>query len=156
MRLSISKIKNWRKYEIQQLRELINTMSNDELAQYFNVPIHTIVHAMSKYKIQRNPDFVTQLKTHAENNNPNWKGGISKDGARYSALQRQRHPEHKRARDAVYRALKDGTLIKPLQCQECGEVKSLQGHHESYEESKFLQVEWVCRKCHRKKHGNLH
>ena len=54
---------------------------------------------------------ISQLKSG--DSNPNWKGGISKDHARYLAIQRERYPEHKKARDAVYAALKKGILIKP-------------------------------------------
>ncbi len=157
MRLRISKVKNWRKAELQELRELVNQMSNDELSRHFNVPTYNIVNTMTKHGIQRDPAFVLELKSHKEENNPNWKDGISRDGARYSAIQRERHPEHKKARDAVYRALKEGALIKPAACQDCGkETDDLQGHHESYDESRYLDVAWVCRKCHRKRHGGLH
>ena len=156
MALRISKIKNWRKAELLELGKLVNQMSNDELARHYNVPISNIVNTMMKHGIQRDPDFVNELKSHKGEDNLNWRGGISKDGARYSRIQRERHPEHKAARDAVYRALKEGRLIKPSICQDCGEEKALQGHHESYEKDKYLEIVWVCRKCHRIRHEGLH
>jgi len=157
MRLRISKVKNWRRAELQELRELVNTKSNEELAQHFNVPINNIINTMTKHGISRDGSFVKELKSHKEEDNPNWKGGLSKDTARYLRIQRERHPEHKRARDAVYRALKEGKIIKPDRCQDCGRVtRDIHGHHESYEENRFLEIVWVCRKCHRKRHGNLH
>lgn len=52
------------------------------------------------------------------------------------------------ARNAVLRALEDGTLKKG-KCK-CGS-SDVQAHHEDYR--KPLEVKWVCRKCHDKEHG---
>ena len=156
MSLRFSKIKNWKKAELLELGKLVNQMSNDELARHYNVPITNIVRTLIKYEIQRDPDFIKELKSHKGEDNSNWRGGLSQDGARYSRIQRARHPEHKAARDAVYRALKEGRLLKPIQCQDCGEEKPLQGHHESYDKNKYLEVIWVCRTCHRIRHEGKH
>ena len=60
--------------------------------------------------------------------------------------QKAKHPERIKARQAVYRAIKTGRLVKEP-CH-CGETE-VQGHHEDY--SKPLDVEWLCAKCHSKK-----
>ena len=159
MRMRISKVKNWKKRELEELKQLVNSMNNDELCEYFKTTPTNLINTMQKHKIRRDKNKVTERKREVMSgeNNPNWQGGISKDGARYSAIQRERHPEHKRARDAVYRAVRKGTLIKPDKCEECGkETTDLQGHHESYEPEHWLDVEWLCRKCHRKREDGLH
>jgi hypothetical protein len=58
---------------------------------------------------------------------------------------------------AVYnKALRLGDIVRPTTCAECGVsyegslVKLIQGHHEDY--SKPLLVDWLCRKCHAKRH----
>lgn len=84
---------------------------------------------------------------HGENN-PNWKGGISKDNYHYKRIQRQRYPEKIKAREAVSRAVKSGKL-KRLPCEVCGDQNS-QAHHEDY--SRPLDVVWLCRKHHRQRH----
>ena len=43
-----------------------------------------------------------------------------------------------------------GKLVKPQECFECGAVARLDAHHEDY--SKPLDVVWLCRSCHLKKH----
>jgi len=152
MRMRISKKKNWRRAEIAEVRTLIDTMTNKELCSHFNVDSVTLQHAFNKYNIKRSTEILQKIKQKAISgkNNPNWRGGISKDGARYSRIQRGRYPERKHARDAVYRALKDGRLVKPERCERCGEIKhNLQGHHKSYEKDRWLEVEWLCIKCHR-------
>lgn len=156
--MRLSKVKNWKRLEVAELRVLINVMSNPELCNHYNISIATLLNAQRKYKVKRDPEFGEYLKTASKegDSNPNWKGGISKDNARYQAMQRERHPEHKKARQAVYEALKRGDLVKPEKCQDCDETKPLQGHHESYEKEKWLDVIWVCRKCHRKRHRGLH
>jgi hypothetical protein len=62
-------------------------------------------------------------------------------------------PRKHRAREAVRRAIKNGTLQKPSSCQLCGSVatgKSLHAHHADY--SRPLDVEFLCAKCHRNHH----
>ena len=80
--------------------------------------------------------------------NPNWKGGISLDHMHYKRLQRERHPSHVYARELVRRAVKSGRLIRQP-CTYC-QATAVQAHHEDY--SKPLDVIWVCRSCHDKRH----
>lgn len=49
-------------------------------------------------------------------------------------------------------AVKNGELIKPLNCSVCGEEDFLEGHHTDY--SKPLDVIWVCKPCHTKIHNS--
>lgn len=82
-----------------------------------------------------------------ENNNA-WKGGLTKNHYRYKLIDKARHPEKHKARDAVKRAKKSGKLI-PQPCFICGETK-VHAHHEDY--SKPLDVKWMCVKCHHAEH----
>ncbi len=50
----------------------------------------------------------------------------------------------------VYVAIRDGKLVKPSKCSECGQHGLVQGHHEDY--SKPLEVVWLCPKCHKSRH----
>jgi|SRR5215469_2603730 len=55
------------------------------------------------------------------------------------------------ARAIVKRAVANGKLVKPLDCQGCGASnKRLDAHHKDY--SKPLEVEWLCRRCHSDRH----
>lgn len=157
-RFRISKKKSWKRSELAELRAIVDTKSNAELCQQFNVSVETLRNTMQKHKIKRSDEVLEQMRADAMagEKNPNWKSGISKDGARYSAIQRQRYPERKHARDAVYRALKEGRLIKPVFCEDCKGAKTLSGHHEDYLQENWLKVIWVCRKCHRIRHEGLH
>lgn len=48
-------------------------------------------------------------------------------------------------------AVKRGALIKPRECQECGnENKRIHGHHDDYNYP--MVVRWLCPKCHTKWH----
>ena len=149
-RFRISKLKNWRRSELAELRTLVDNKSNAELCEHFKISMETLRNTMQKHQIKRSEDVLEQMRADAlaGEKNPNWKGGISKDGARYSALQRERYPERKHARDAVYRAIKEGRMIKPLTCEDCGALAYIEGHHESYEPTQWLQVRWVCKPCH--------
>jgi hypothetical protein len=55
-----------------------------------------------------------------------------------------------RARALLSEAARKGRISKPDKCAECGESKSLHGHHEDYTQP--FKVEWLCRTCHSKRH----
>lgn len=74
--------------------------------------------------------------------------GYSKAATRKHRL---RYPEKTRARGAVRRAVRNGTLIKHP-CSVCGDDNS-QAHHADY--SKPLEVQWLCLRHHRAIEGRL-
>lgn len=59
---------------------------------------------------------------------------------------RGRHPEKKAAWNAVYRALRNGTLVRPSGCERCQKACTPDASHDDY--TKRLEVEWLCRACH--------
>jgi len=86
--------------------------------------------------------------------NHNWKGGRSKNNYYYKKRYKEKYPEKVKANDKVQRALKSGKLTKPNFCSNCGkqeEREKIEGHHEDYD--KPLQVEWLCKDCHRERHS---
>lgn len=64
---------------------------------------------------------------------------------------RARWPERSRARDAVAKAIRSGALVPAAQCA-CG-GQPVEAHHESYERDRWLDVEWLCHRCHARRHG---
>ncbi len=53
-----------------------------------------------------------------------------------------------KAHNALHTALENGSIIKQP-CTECGIIE-VEAHHEDY--SKSLEVTWLCKKHHHKKH----
>jgi hypothetical protein len=82
-------------------------------------------------------------------NNPHWKGGLTQNHYAYKLRDKERHPEHHRARELVAKAKKNGKLIVEP-CHKCGAIKKVHAHHEDY--SKPLDVKWICPPCHRAEH----
>jgi len=70
------------------------------------------------------------------------------DNKEYAARTNKKYPEKLRARQAIDRGLRNGSITK-LSCQICGDTQS-QAHHEDY--SKPLEVIWLC-KIH---HSEIH
>lgn len=67
----------------------------------------------------------------------------AKTGQRYDA----RHPQQKRAKNALNNAIRDGKIIKPDVCScGCGSGDHIEGHHADYR--KPLEVVWLAMKCH--------
>ena len=66
----------------------------------------------------------------------------------YQQNRREKNPGKLKARQKVNNAIRSGILIKKP-CNVCGN-KNSQAHHKDYR--KFLDVEWLCFKCHRKLH----
>lgn len=55
-----------------------------------------------------------------------------------------------RARRKLDYAVRKGRMVRPSKCPVCGSSKEIQGHHVDYERP--LDVEWLCRTCHRWRH----
>lgn len=83
-------------------------------------------------------------------NNPHWKGGITKNRYAYKLRDKARHPLQHKAREAVQSAKRNGTLVV-APCKNCGTNEKVQAHHKDY--SKPLDIQWLCAPCHRMEHN---
>ena len=63
---------------------------------------------------------------------------------------RTAQPENRPARVAVGNAIRDGRLIRPEECSDCGKQCKPEAHHDDY--LKPLDVRWLCRSCHCRHH----
>lgn len=69
---------------------------------------------------------------------------------------REQNPERYRAHNCVNNALRDGKLVKPDCCEHCRtSEKKIQAHHWSYAPEHWLDVIWLCTRCHGKEHRRL-
>jgi hypothetical protein len=58
------------------------------------------------------------------------------------------------ARRILAKAVRNGMILKPAFCGDCGKTgEVIEGHHSDY--SKPLQVDWLCKECHTKTHRLL-
>lgn len=74
----------------------------------------------------------------------------------YDAAARVVTPEMRiklRARNRVKAALDRGILARPVACVGCRRPGPVDAHHVDY--SKPLDVEWLCRTCHRDRHVDM-
>lgn len=76
---------------------------------------------------------------------------------KYRAAQKEnyyRHHPKSVARYQVKLALLDGRLRKPATCSECGDAAEYieAHHHNGYDQDHWLDVLWLCKRCHGKKH----
>lgn len=59
--------------------------------------------------------------------------------------------EKQQAHSLITRHIKAGNIVRPDHCSQCGVACYPDGHHNDY--SKPLEVEWLCKKCHRSRQG---
>ena len=65
----------------------------------------------------------------------------------------EENPDKRRAQQLIYRAVRDGSLIRPNNCSNCHSNKTkIEAHHEDY--SKPFDVIWLFKDCHTKTHLN--
>lgn len=64
----------------------------------------------------------------------------------HAAEWNKRYPERYRAHYQLTNAVRDGRIKKPINCEICGYIGIIHGHHRDY--SKPFDVVWLCAKCH--------
>ena len=93
----------------------------------------------------RDPEYLAEQGVRRRKR---WRQADSKEQQRYQS------PEYKqmrRARQAVRRAIIRGDLIRPDACPQCGRTEHSDSHHfNGYDEEHWLDVVFLCRRCHRK------
>lgn len=68
----------------------------------------------------------------------------------------QRNPHKRKAQNALSNAVRDGDVLKLEFCEHCfSSDKKIEGHHWSYLEEHWLDVIWLCTKCHGLEHKRL-
>ena len=72
-----------------------------------------------------------------------------------SRNQRLLYPERMKAYNEVNNAIRAGKLIRPNRCGRCFRECVPEAHHENYAEECWLNVYWLCIKCHRDWHKKL-
>lgn len=63
---------------------------------------------------------------------------------------KEANPEKRAAHVIIGNRIRDGSIIKPDKCQDCGAGGKIHGHHHDY--AKPLEVEWLCPQCHTNRH----
>jgi len=74
---------------------------------------------------------------------------IGKKAKRKGAAKQWRLNSQKcKSRDAVNKAIITGRLVRPSECFNCESEGRIEAHHESYDRKDWLNVVWLCKKCH--------
>lgn len=106
-----------------------------------------IIEKTRKYR-EEHPDDVRRWSRERYYRDPE----AAKDAQREA---RSREPNKAKARNAVDKAVLAGRLVKPDTCADCRTAGlPLDGHHESYDPSRWLDVVWLCRRCHLRLHAD--
>lgn len=77
-------------------------------------------------------------------------GAPLSDQARRNDVYRDKAP-HKVAAHSAVDTAKDSGALTPQPCERCGATEDIHAHHADY--SKPLEVEWLCRRCHKQEHA---
>jgi hypothetical protein len=154
-------IKYWTTEELLFLKTNYKSMLQKELAKVLGRSKKSVGHKLMRLgwvvgdeeHLRRSSEVLRDLNsTNIGSNNPNWKGGVTKEPGRYARRFKKKFPEKYRAHCLIHYHVKKGN-IKRKPCVVCGDVNSF-AHHEDY--TKPLEVVWLCRKHHREKHGGKH
>lgn len=126
-----------------------------------------------KVKVKKyREDNIEKVKEY-DRNRPNHKERIEQCKNRYkqkrlegdeSFLEKDRdrirkyrndNPDIYQAHNCVNNALREGKLYRPDTCECCGKICKPQAHHWSYKEEYWLDVKWLCARCHADEHKRL-
>ncbi len=63
----------------------------------------------------------------------------------------KKNPQKRRAHEHLMYAIEHGHIYRPEFCSDCGKSCIPDGHHwRGYEPEHWLNVQWLCRSCHKK------
>ena len=129
-------------------------LTNNDLARQLNRSESDIRNFLYKRMLKRTPEQIEIIKyrvgsKQSGENNPNWKGGISKDNYHYKKIQVERYPEKIKARQRIYYHRRAGNIILGS-CECCEAREGITAHHPDY--TKPLEVVWLCVDCHKELH----
>lgn len=79
-----------------------------------------------------------------------WRDENKSQIAKHVSGWKKRNPQKSAAHTLVLWAVRSGVLIKPERCSECQKKSKIEAHHNDY--LKPLEVIWLCKICHSKKH----
>ena len=130
-------------------------LTNRELSLKLGRSKSSVKCFLDRQRFRRNKEQISQIRSRLASNqigenNPNWRGGISKDNYHYKKLQIERYPKRIKARETVRQAIRSGTIVRG-ECSVCGIDEKIEAHHPDY--SSPLTVKWLCRKHHRELHN---
>lgn len=126
-----------------------------------------------KVRTKRNRELKKEYYKEYDRNRPNKQERVEKCAARVKTLRAedpnfkdridstkerwaQRNQDKRLAQHAANNALRDGILERKTSCEHCGtDERKLQKHHWSYEPEHWLDVIWLCTRCHGKEHKRL-
>lgn len=144
--------KTWTTKEIDFLKKNYKNMFHSDIANALERGLSSVEHKCRELGLKSGPRSRSHEINWKGGNNPNWKGGVSKDHYHYKKIQKKRYPQRVAARQTVACSVREGRLKKPTVCESCGKICSPHAHHEDY--SKPLYVVWLCKTCHRQVHAN--
>lgn len=97
-------------------------------------------------RVEKDPSEFSPSKRHLDGLDPRCHLCLGIASREYQI----RNPEKYRAHIAVNLAKRRGILVPPETCENCGKSAKLDGHHwHGYEPNHILDVQWLCRSCHR-------
>lgn len=93
-------------------------------------------------------EYIIEYKKKLKENGTWWmkRGNRTEQNKRYREKYNFKVIAHRKLNIAV----KNGVVLKPNNCTDCGGSEYIQGHHDNYD--KPLNVRWLCHKCHNKIH----
>lgn len=97
-----------------------------------------------------NPDKQRERCERFKQNNPEyWREYYKQNKEKRLAANKrwlENNPERKTFYNVYRNALRNKIIVRPEQCNICGNTGNIQGHHYDYTDP--LKVTWVCRECH--------
>jgi ribosomal protein S27AE len=92
---------------------------------------------------RRDPEQVRERKRAYDRGRPE---ALRRKGNAYRA----KHPEKVHAGHVLRRAVREGRIVRPNECEACDASGLVHAHHPDY--SKPLEVRWLCPRCHSAEH----
>jgi hypothetical protein len=106
---------------------------------------------LERYEL--NKKYRQKNKEKIKEHKKKWRRKNREKTKEYQKKWRRKNREKVNAESKALRAIREGRLIKPEKCENCGTITKLEAHHPDY--SQPLKVQFLCINCHKAEHKKI-